>query len=146
MRYVFRRFSEALEILVRPGQYVRLDKETKRAIEKLIANYNGNGHNPPMNNPPEDVRKFATDMVKFGLHYQWAAADRIQVWEGLTPREQEVTAYVCLGYTTRDIARRMSVTHSTVKTHIHNVLQKFNACSRLELMNLLGDWNFDHWK
>jgi DNA-binding NarL/FixJ family response regulator len=146
MRYVFRRFAEALEILVRPGQYLRLDEQTRRAIEKLTAVYNGNGHNPPANKSPEAVRKLAMELVKFGLGFQWAAEDRIQVWENLTPREQEVTAYVCLGYSNREIARRMSVAHSTVKSHLHHVLQKFNARGRVELESILEDWNFDHWK
>jgi DNA-binding CsgD family transcriptional regulator len=146
MRYVFRRFSEAFEILVRPGQYLRLDEQTRRALEKLSAIYNRNGLGLPLNKPPDAVRKVGMELVKFGLSYQWASEDRIQVWENLTPREQEVTAYVCLGYSNREIARRMMVAHSTVKSHLHHVLQKFNARGRVELESLLEDWNFDKWK
>jgi DNA-binding CsgD family transcriptional regulator len=43
-------------------------------------------------------------------------------WETLNPREREVSALICLGYTNRQAAARMSVTAATVKIHVRNVL------------------------
>ncbi|MBE3117956.1 MAG: helix-turn-helix transcriptional regulator [Candidatus Atribacteria bacterium] len=39
-------------------------------------------------------------------------------WQSLSPREQEVTALACRGYTNRQIAARLGVSAETVKTHV----------------------------
>lgn len=45
----------------------------------------------------------------------------------LTPREQEVLALLCDGLTNREIATRLSVTISTIKTQVANVLRKLGV-------------------
>ena len=66
-------------------------------------------------------------------------------WQTLSRREQEVTALTCLGYTNRQIAAKLGVAESTVKTHIGNVLMKFNMHAKTELSLALHDWDFREW-
>jgi two-component system, NarL family, nitrate/nitrite response regulator NarL len=52
---------------------------------------------------------------------------------GLTPRELEIAEAVRRGETNRTIARRLSVTHYTVKHHLTNIFTKVGVSSRLQL-------------
>jgi DNA-binding CsgD family transcriptional regulator len=53
---------------------------------------------------------------------------------------------VCLNYTTRQVAMRLGIAPDTVKTHVRNVLAKFDARSRQELRRLLAGWDFSAWE
>ena len=64
----------------------------------------------------------------------------------LTPREQDVAALACLGYTNRQIAARLGISPDTVKTHVRNLLHKFELHSKDELRSLLQDWDFSAWE
>ena len=48
----------------------------------------------------------------------------------LTAREKQVLACVTHGATDKEIADELSVSLSTVKTHVRNILAKLNATSR----------------
>lgn len=50
----------------------------------------------------------------------------------LTPRELEILRLLVDGVRSEDIARRLSVSHNTVRTHIGNILAKLKVHSRLE--------------
>lgn len=50
----------------------------------------------------------------------------------LTNREREVLSLLAQGSKTGDIAQSLSISPSTVRNHIRNILQKLNAHSRLE--------------
>jgi len=67
-------------------------------------------------------------------------------WESLSPREQDVAAFTCLGLTNRQIAARLSLSPETIKTHIRNVLFKFGINSKAELRHILGGWDFSGWQ
>ncbi len=67
-------------------------------------------------------------------------------WEALSPREQQVAALVCLGFTNRQIADHLVLSHETVKTHVRNVLYKFDLRSKAELRQALADWDFSAWQ
>ena len=74
---------------------------------------------------PED--ELFPDILAAGLT-QYSTNDRIwKKWEALTPREQEVTALVCLGYTNGQMAARMGITEAGVKFHLRNVYAKFEV-------------------
>ena len=66
-------------------------------------------------------------------------------WESLSQREQEVTAFTCLGLTNRQIAARLSLSPETIKSHIRSVLKKFGLNSKDELRHILADWDFKGW-
>lgn len=51
----------------------------------------------------------------------------------LTPREAETVDLVAAGYSNRAIARRLSVTESTVKKHVSAALTKLDVTSRTQL-------------
>ncbi|WP_340201612.1 response regulator transcription factor [Ascidiimonas sp. W6] len=51
---------------------------------------------------------------------------------GLTEREYEVLSLVALGLSNKEIAIKLFVTESTIKTHVSNVLVKLDARRRTE--------------
>jgi DNA-binding NarL/FixJ family response regulator len=55
--------------------------------------------------------------------------------EGLTTREQEVLERVAEGLSVKEIADRMQVSHSTVRTHIRHIYEKLQVHSRVEAVN-----------
>jgi two-component system NarL family response regulator len=50
----------------------------------------------------------------------------------LTQRELDVLQLVALGRSNKDIARRLSITEGTAKTHVKSILTKLDAISRTE--------------
>jgi NarL family two-component system response regulator LiaR len=55
---------------------------------------------------------------------------------GLTPRENEVLALLVEGMTNPDIAERLSVSRSTAKAHVSNILSKLGVSNRAEAIAL----------
>jgi DNA-binding NarL/FixJ family response regulator len=51
----------------------------------------------------------------------------------LTARESEIVRLVASGMRNAEVAERLSITESTVKTHLNNVFQKLDLRDRLEL-------------
>lgn len=93
-------------------------------------------------NDPQQVAKeiFAEGIIS---HFQNEHIH--QIWERLTPREQEVTALVCLGYTNNEISTKLMISPNTVKSHISHVMSKFGGAKRAKIQRLLGDWDFREW-
>lgn len=58
----------------------------------------------------------------------------------LTKREYEVFSLLILNNTTRDIAKKLSISEKTVRNHISNVIQKLGVTGRanavVELLKL----------
>jgi PAS domain S-box-containing protein len=52
--------------------------------------------------------------------------------QDLTDREREVLSLLAQGQSTGDIAQALSISHSTARNHIQNILHKLNVHSRLE--------------
>ena len=68
-----------------------------------------------------------------------------QSWQALSPRQKDVTALSCLGYTNRQIAYRLGVSPETVKGYVRQVLVRFQLHSKDELRMLLTEWDFENW-
>ena len=51
----------------------------------------------------------------------------------LTPRESEIVRYVAVGLRNAEVAARLSLSESTVKTHLTNIFQKLGIRDRTEL-------------
>ncbi len=51
----------------------------------------------------------------------------------LTARESEIARYVAEGMRNAEIARRLAISESTVKTHLNNIFQKLHLRDRVEL-------------
>ena len=58
-------------------------------------------------------------------------------WEPLTPAEQHVLAYVCAGYSNKEIALFLGKAEPTVKHQVSACLRKFGLTSRMRLMAAL---------
>lgn len=69
----------------------------------------------------------------------------LALWQSLSPREQEVTALICLQYTNRQIASRLHISPETVKTHVAHVLIKLNLPNRTALRDALSGLDFSQW-
>lgn len=50
----------------------------------------------------------------------------------LTRRELEILRHVAGGFTNKEIARELVITEGTVKTHIHNALEKLQMTNRIQ--------------
>jgi two-component system nitrate/nitrite response regulator NarL len=67
-------------------------------------------------------------------------------WQVLTPREQEITVLIFRGNSSRTIYERLGIANETLRTHVHNILRKFEVSDRKELRKLLRDCNFNSWR
>ncbi len=56
-----------------------------------------------------------------------AAADALA---GLTDREREILVLLARGYANKEIARRLSISERTARTHVSNILRKLDLPSR----------------
>lgn len=54
----------------------------------------------------------------------------------LTLREKEVTLLLIQGHTNNEIARKLSITPATVRSHVHHLLKKLGAASRAQAIAL----------
>src|SRR5512139_3689813 len=91
-------------------------------------------------------KELAVELLLAALVQRGAADEYFRLWESLSPREQQVTALVCLGYTNAQIASRLVLSQETVKTHVRNVLYKFNLRSKPALRRALAEWDFSAWQ
>ncbi len=93
---------------------------------------------------PED--EIAAELLTYALKQRDVAEVQLRRWRSLSPREQQVTALICLGYTNREIANRLVISVETAKTHVRNTLHKFDLRSKVELRQALSDWDFSAWQ
>ena len=114
-------------------QVIHLDQPTLTELQNLAEQEN---------RPKEAV---AADLLAFALVQRGAAETKLRRWQELSPREREVTALLCLSYTHSQIARRLSISTPTVKTHVRNILRKFGLTRRSDLRLVLAEWDFSAW-
>jgi DNA-binding CsgD family transcriptional regulator len=114
-------------------QVIHLDQPTLTELQNLAEQEN---------RPKEAV---AADLLAFALVQRGAAETKLRRWQELSPREREVTALLCLYYTNSQIARRLSISTPTVKTHVRNILRKFGLTRRSDLRLVLAEWDFSAW-
>jgi DNA-binding NarL/FixJ family response regulator len=61
-------------------------------------------------------------------------AEQIRRLSKISPREQEVFLLLAKGFTNQGIANCLGITKDTVKTHMHNIMEKFAASDRTQLV------------
>ncbi len=66
-------------------------------------------------------------------------------WEQLTPRQQEVAALICLGYTNPQIAGMLFISSNTVHTHSRSIQRVFQVAGKTGLRVLLANWDFSEF-
>lgn len=86
------------------------------------------------------------ELLAAGLSQYYSLDELWKKWETLSPRERDVAALVCMGYTNRQIGARLHISAETVKTHLRNVLIKFQMRTRSELRLSLEKWDFSAWE
>jgi DNA-binding NarL/FixJ family response regulator len=59
-------------------------------------------------------------------------AERARIRETLTPRELEILQLLSEGLDNREVAERLCIEYTTVRSHVHRLLQKLGARSKLE--------------
>lgn len=85
------------------------------------------------------------NLLHFALSEHQQAEDSLKMWQQLTPREREITALIWLGLTNPQISQELSISPNTVKTHIKNILSKFNIHSKEALREKLAMLDLSDW-
>ena len=57
----------------------------------------------------------------------------------LTGRQREILAYVALGYTNRQVARRLDLSETTVRKHLENIFARLGVTSRTAAIAKISD-------
>ena len=115
------------------GNTFELDAESLQALRRMSKR----------EQRPEN--ELAADLLSQAIQRRQQAEAGLQRWKQLSKREQEVVALCCLGYSNPEVARCLSISPSTVKSHTRNAIQKFGFQSKAELLLSLADWDFSTW-
>jgi DNA-binding CsgD family transcriptional regulator len=67
-----------------------------------------------------------------------AVPDEARRRYGISEREMDVIALVSRGLSNKEIADKLGVSYTTVRTHVYNVFKKTGAASRVELLRILS--------
>lgn len=79
------------------------------------------------------IRTVAGGQVWMPPALQTAFAGQDDSGKRLTTRESEIVRFVAIGMRNGEVAERLSLSESTVKTHLSNIFQKLGIRDRLEL-------------
>lgn len=76
----------------------------------------------------------------------WSVSDLSEVrpYQELTRREREIVPYIVDGLTSKEIARKLDLSHRTVEVYRSNLLKKFGVANSNVLAQALGDINAQH--
>jgi two-component system NarL family response regulator len=58
----------------------------------------------------------------------------------MTAREREIVGLIARGMSNKEIARRLSIATDTVKSHVHNILEKLSLHSRVQVAVRARKW------
>lgn len=68
--------------------------------------------------------------------------NRIPNYHDLTNREQEILQQILRGKSNKEISTELYISENTVKTHVRNILQKYNVTNRAQLISKI--WQKEH--
>ena len=80
------------------------------------------------------------------LPYDKNTNELYQRWLNLSPREQDVVALTCLGYKNHQIAFRLGLSVTTVKSYIQKVCYKLDLHSKTDIRLTFVHWDFSAWQ
>jgi DNA-binding CsgD family transcriptional regulator len=52
----------------------------------------------------------------------------------VTPRQRQVARWICRGQTDKEIARRLGISHDSVRLHVRKLFERFAVRSRMGLL------------
>jgi DNA-binding NarL/FixJ family response regulator len=58
---------------------------------------------------------------------------RYALWDGLTKRQSEIARLASDGMTNKEIAKRLAISHTTVKKHLQQIYEKLHVARRGKL-------------
>lgn len=90
--------------------------------------------------------EMASKLILFAIGERRKIQHNTKKWQKLSSREQEIAAYICRGDTNQEIAVKLSISPETVKTHVRNVLGKFELHRKQDLRMELEGYDFNVWK
>ncbi len=61
---------------------------------------------------------------------------------GLTPRQQQLVAFLARGLTNKEIAANLNLSEFTVKNHVHRIMRQLNAESRYAAVQTVCESGF----
>lgn len=92
----------------------------------------------------EEAQVF-NDVIKAGINQILRDDNEYgEIWDSLSRIEQEITALLCLDYSSYEIAKVLSISYDTVRYHSKNIYKKYGL-QRKELRQALKGWNFAEW-
>lgn len=84
-----------------------------------------------------------TIFCEFGeekLLKQWSEAENVQMMKmNVTNREKEILTEMACGHSNLEIAWNLNISENTVKTHIHNIYQKFSVSNRVQAIQFANE-------
>jgi DNA-binding NarL/FixJ family response regulator len=83
-----------------------------------------------------------TNLLSIGLAQRQVDDQYLERWRLLSPREQQIAALVYQNFSNRQIAAHLAISPSTAKTHVRNILCKFEVHDRHQLRQVLADWDY----
>ncbi|MFH2050063.1 MAG: response regulator transcription factor [bacterium] len=81
--------------------------------------------------PPSLTHSLFSHIVEYAV--KSGKADRLMKAVKLSKREHEVVNLIARGMSNKEIARELNIAVHTVKSHVHNTLEKLTLHTRLEL-------------
>ena len=89
--------------------------------------------------------EFTSDLVAAGLK-QYLLREKLKPkWQCLTPREKDIARLIHRGFTNEQMAKRLSLSPETIKTHVANVLLKFGVKRKSDLRHMLDVLDLFHY-
>ena len=130
---IWQRFLYLIGLRPKPGpRYYELSESLHITLSTL-AEHEGR---------PED--ELIPDLLAAGLDQYFTRQRILPKWASLSPREKDVAMLIQKGYTNDKIAKRLSISVETVKTHVANILRKFDVTSKSDLRHILRVLQFYH--
>ena len=104
--------------------YILKRSDSSKITAAISELYNGGS---PMSS------QIARKVISFLQNQKKPAADQ----SGLSAREKEILDLIALGYRNKEVAAKLFISVSTVKSHVHNIYEKLHVTSRIEAIKKL---------
>lgn len=126
-----REMLEKKRLWIHRGVFSRND-QLKRAVREMAVSQRRTEH------------EVYDDLIESGMKALSKTHKYEEIWGLLSAREQQVTALICLGLRSYEIAIALGVSYETVRSHSKHIYAKFGL-GRKELRQALGQWDFENW-